>query len=479
MSVRRSISINFVAMYLEHGLALLSGMVLARWLTPEDFGIYSIAASVVVLGYLFRNFGVGQFIVQTKEVTDDLLRAAFSVTLTVSWGIGLLLIVAAPWVGALYSESGVSKVLYFLSINFFLLPFGSITNALLRRAMHFEKLAVINVSAAVTSLVVGLTAAWYDASYMAIAWASNASTLMSIVVTQFYRPPGTPWLPGVRQFRKVLSFGVKVGAMDISNSGTDAATELVIGRAQGLHDLGIYSRAYGTYRLFEFAFVQTIRPVVLPFLSRAKHGEENLGDIYLNIITLTAIFSIPFFTFLGINAAEVIGLLYGDQWGAAVPVLQIMCAAGTLFAPTLFFEQLLIANGRPGQALRFIVTSQALRLCALVLLAWVSLEAVAVALIVGFATRVAIVLRMAREHFALQLGAFARAIVPAIVTAIALAAASLAARAALADQESAFLMLLGSALAAGLVWLALIHLLRHPVAGELHGLLARLRRRGG
>lgn len=478
MSVRRSISINFVAMYLEHGLALLSGMVLARWLTPEDFGIYSIAASVVVLGYLFRNFGVGQFIVQTKEVTDDLLRAAFSVTLVVSWGIGLLLVVAAPWLGELYSESGVSKVLYFLSINFFLLPFGSITNALLRRGMRFEKLAVINVSAAVTSLVVGLTAAWFDASYMAIAWASNASTLVSIAVTQFYRPPGTPWLPGVRQFREVLSFGFKVGAMDISNSGSDAATELVIGRAQGLYDLGIYSRAYGTYRLFEFAFVQTIRPVVLPFLSRAKHDEGNLGSIYLNIITLTAIFAIPFFTFLGINAAEVIALLYGDQWGAAVPVLQIMCAAGTLFAPTLFFEQLLIANGRPGQALRFIVISQALRLIALAFLAWISLEAVAVALIVGFATRVVIVLHMARQHFDLKFSAFARAVAPAIFTAVLLGATSLGVRAALAGQENAFLVLLGSAVAAGVVWLLLVHLLKHPIAGELRGIYARLARRG-
>lgn len=473
MNVRRSLGITFVAKYLELALSLLGGMVLARLLTPEDFGIYTIAASVVMLGYLLRNFGVGQFIVQIKEVTDDVLRAAFAVTLAFSWSVGLLLVLIAPWLGEVYSEDGVTQVLYFLSLNFLLLPFGSVTNALLKRRMQFEKIAVINICAAVTSLVVGLTAAWHGEKYMSIAWASNASTLVSVFVTQLYRPAAMPWLPGVRRFREVLAFGFKVGAMDVFNTGSDAGTELLIGRAQGLYDLGMYSRAYGTYRLFEFAFVQTVRPVVLPFLSKAKHEEENLGEIYINIISLTAIFSIPFFTFLGINAAQVMELLYGDQWGVAVPVVQIMCLAGLLFSPTLFFEQLLIANGRPGQAFRFIATSQVLRLTALAFLAWVSLQAAAVALIVGFGTRLIVMLLMARQHFTLKFGEFVRAVAPAIFTAIALGGASLGARFVLAGQN-AFLLLLGSAGAAFLVWIALIFLLQHPITSELRGIYAKL-----
>ena len=478
MSVRRSISIIFVAKYLEHGLALISGMVLARWLTPQDFGIYSIAASIVLMGYLFRNFGVGQYIVQAREVTDDMLRAAFSVTLLVSWTIGVAILAGAPFVGEFYEEEGVTLVLYFLSLNFFLLPFGSIVNALLRRDMRFEKLAVIDISAAVTSLVVGLTAAWFGASYLAIAWAANASTLVSILITQLYRPAGTPWLPGVKRMREALLFGAKVGALDFTNSGSDAATELVIGKSQSLHDLGIYSRAYGTYRLFEFAFLQSVRPVILPFLSKSKHAQENLGDIYLKIITLTAIITIPFFIFLGINAGEVILLLYGDQWNAAVPVLHIMCAAGVLSAPTLFFEQLLIAHGRPGQALRVIATSQALRLAALAVLAWVSLEAAAAALIVGFSARVFMVVRMSRLHFALQLGSLFRAVLPAVLCGAAIGLACIAIRAALGAAQPAFVVLLMSAAVAALTWLAAVFALQHPVAQELRVVVAKVRERG-
>ena len=471
MNVRRSISINFVAKYVEHGLALFSGIVLARLLTPEDFGIYSIAASVVLLGYLFRNFGVGQYIVQAANVTDEMLRAAFAVTLFVSWTIGLLLVAIAPALGRFYAEDGVSLVLYFLSFNFFLLPFGAVTNALLRREMRFEKIAVIDISAAVTAMVVGLTAAFMGASYLSIAWASNASTVVSIMVTLLFRPAGTPWLPGVKGFRNVLSFGVKVGAMDLSNSGTDSATELVIGKAHGLHDLGIYSRAYGTFRLFEFAFVQTIRPVVLPFLSRAKHDNEDLGDIYLKILTLTSIFAIPFFAYMGVNAAEVIALLYGDQWGAATPVLQVMCVAGALFAPTLFFEQMLIANGRPGQAMRFVVLSQCLRLGALAVLAWVSLEAAALALIVGFLARVAFVVSLARQFFGLDIGGFTRAVLPAVMVAGLLVLSTVATRSLVVPGVGSFLLLLVTGVIALVLWLLFVFVTAHPVSFEIRRLL--------
>ncbi len=474
MNVRRSISINFATRYIEHGLALVSGIVLARWLTPEDFGIYSIAASVVLIGYLFRNFGVGQFIVQAKDINDDILRAAFSVTLVVSWSIGLGFVALAPFLGSFYEEEGVTVVLYFLSFNFFLLPFGSVTNSLLRREMLFEKIAVIDICAAVASLVVGLTAAWFGASYLSIAWAANASTLVSIIVTLLYRRPETPWLPGVNRFQEIFTFGVKVGAMDLSNSGTDAVTELTIGRAHGLHDLGIYSRAYGTFKLFEFAFAQTIRPVVLPYLSKSKHDDQNLGEIYLNIISLTSIVTIPFFTFLGVNAAEVIGLLYGGQWGAAVPVLQIMCVAGVLFAPTLFFEQLLIANGRPGQAARFIVQAQVLRLFALFILAWVSLEAAAVALSVGFIARIFLLTRMARQHFSLNGVDFMRRVAPAVLAAVLLGTTTAGVRYLAIPWDSAFLSLLATGTTAVLIWLGTVFLVSHPITGEMRGVVARV-----
>ena len=475
MSVRRSVTIFFSAKYVELVLGLISSLILARLLTPEEFGIYSIAASVVIIGYLFRNFGVGQYIVQVETLNDGVMRSAFSITLGISWAIGLLLLIVAPFLGDYYENSGIATVLRFLSLNFFLLPFGSIADAVLRRNMAFDKLAVINVSAAFTTLIVGTTAAYWGASYLSIAWAANASTLVSISLTLFFRPAGLPWLPGVSHLREVWKFGLKVGLMDLVNRGSDAATELIIGRAQGLFSLGIYSRAYGTFWLFEYAFTQGIRPVILPYLSKAKHEQADLGELYIGIVTFTSIFLIPFFVFLGMNAHDIIHVMYGDQWTEAVPILQVLCIAGLFFAPTIFFEQLMIAQGRPGQGLRYIAISQALRVMALVALVSISLEAAAVALIVWALVKVALAFTMARQHFGLRPLAFFKALWPAMLTAIFLGLGIWGMHEATAPWQTPLFRLLATGLCAALTWSAAIFAFDHPITVEVRNLYQKLR----
>lgn len=477
MSVRRSVSIFFSAKYVELVLGLISSLILARLLSPEEFGIYSIAASVVIIGYLFRNFGVGQYIVQVETLNDGILRSAFTVTLGISWGIGLMLLFVAPWLGDYYENSGITTVLRFLSLNFLLLPFGSIADAVLRRNMAFDKLAVINVCASFTTLVVGTTAAFWGASYLSIAWAANAATVVSISLTLFFRPAGLPWFPGVSHLREVWKFGLKVGMMDLVNKGSDAVTELIIGRAQGLSSLGIYSRAYGTFYLFEYAFTQGIRPVILPYLSKAKHKQSDLGDIYLSIISFTSIFLIPFFVFLGLNAHDVINVMYGDQWTEAAPVLQVLCVAGLFFAPTMFFEQLMIAQGRPGQGLRYIAFSQALRVIALLALVGISLKAAALALIFWAVTKIALALSMAHQHFGLRPLAFLKALWPAILTAAFLALGIWGMIDATASWETPLLRLLAVSLCAALTWVASIFAFDHPITVEVRGLVQKLKDR--
>jgi PST family polysaccharide transporter len=275
----------------------------------------------------------------------------------------------------------------------------------------------------------------------------------------------------------VWKFGLKVGMMDLCNRGSDAATELIIGRAQSLFSLGIYSRAYGTFWLFEYAFTQGIRPVILPYLSRARHEQADLGELYMGIVTFTSIFLIPFFVFLGLNADDIIHIMYGDQWTEAVPVLQVLCIAGLFFAPTIFFEQLMIAQGRPGQGLRYIVISQVLRIAALLALVGVSLEAAAVALIFWALVKVVLALGMAHQHFGLRPLAFFRALLPAIATAALLGLGIWGVLDVADTWDNPFARLAATALCAAAIWLGSIFVFKHPITAELRTLLKKVRAR--
>ena len=474
MSTRRHIAITFAAKYVELGLGFVSSIILARLLTPEDFGIYSIAASLVLIGYLFRNFGVGQFIVQVDKLDDDILRAAFTLTLGASWIIGLLLLVIAPWAGDFYGNPGVTAVLRFLALNFFLLPFGAITDAVLRRNLAFDRLAIMTIAAAAAALVVGVGSAWLGARYLAIAWAANASTLTTIVLTLLFRPPGLPWRPGLRGMRRVFAFGVKVGGLDVVNQGSDAATEMIVGKAFSLHDLGIYSRAYGAFMLFEYAFVQGVRPVVLPYLSEARRGQADLGEIYRQIIVYATVLMVPFFTLVGFVSADVILVLYGDQWTASAPLLAIMCVAGGFLSLTVFFDQLLIAKGLPGQALSYQLVAQALRLGALLALVTGSLEWTAVAVVVGALARATLVVRLAKRHFGLPPSRLLAALVPAGAAALAVAMMVIVIRNLLEESAMPIVRLVAVGFVAGVAWIAAIFVCRHPVSEEIRRLWRRV-----
>jgi len=475
MNLRRSIVISASAKYAATGLGFISSVILARLLTPEDFGIYSIAASIALVGYLFRNFGVNQFIIQVETLNDEILRTAFSITLAISWTIAGLLAASSGWVGDFYGNPGIALVLLFLSLNFVLLPFGSVADSVLRRNLEFGKLAVINVASAFTGMSVAIISAWFGAEYLSIVWASNAATLVTIALNLYYRPPGLPWRPGLGALHEVSGFGLKVGLLDLVTNGGDSVTELIIGKSHGLHNLGMYSRAYGAFNLFEHAFIEGIRPVVLPFLSEAKRNRAALAPMYLQIVSFVSIFMAPFFVFLLISGMDVIRVLYGDQWDDAVPVLQVMCFAGLLLVPTIYFEQLLIAHSRPGLALRYQLAFQGSRIVVLLVLAGGELWLAALALVAGTAVKVLMTVRLAQRIFALQLTELLKTLTPSAIASISLGAVLWLATSAMSDWEAALPRLLLSAVLAGLVWLAAVFATRHPAADEIRKIVRRLK----
>ena len=471
MNIRRSVKISFVSKYLELGTGFATSVILARLLTPEDFGIYSIAASIVTLGYLFRNFGVGQLIVSAEKLDDELLRSAFALTLLISWSIGALLAIAAHPLAQYYDNVGVAQVLYLMALNFFLLPFGAIPEAILRREMAFDRLAVINVSAAIASMVVGISTAYYGYRYLSIAFAGNASTATMILLTLLLRPRKTPWLPSMRGMRKILAFGLKVGSIDVVSRVTDASTELLVGRFYGLALLGIYSRAFGAFTLFEYAFSQALRPVILPYLAKARRDAENVGDLFLRITSLTTAFLGPFFLFLLFFSEDVIFVLYGDQWGRSASILVVMAISGFFFAPTIFFEQLLVASRHEGKAVAFQVTTQTLRLLSLILLVTHSLEFAAASLIVANVGRLLIASRFLHSLYGISWKRYLSAMQKtAIVTVVLALSLGLAINTTFYETSSHLVRMLILGISTLTIWAAALFTTRHPLAQEIRAL---------
>lgn len=365
MSIRKSLAISLSSNYVKLVLGIISSMILARLLTPEDFGIYSVAFSVANFAYMFRNIGINQYLIQAEEVTPSKMSSAFGVTLLLSWSLGLLLAGLSGPLSRLYGNEGIAEVLWYLSFNFYIIPFGAVPSALLRRNMLFGKVATIELASAFVGFIVGISAAFAGKGYMSIVWSSNASTITLVVLSMRHRPDNMPFFPAFTEWRDILKFGLNVGIADFTLQSGNSLTELLIGKIQNLAAVGIYSRAFGAIGLFGQLFAYSISPVILPYLSEARRNKGDVVAIFAKILSFMTIVAMPFYAAMYCVAHDFIVVLFGDQWLESVPILKIMCIFMPFSTLTMHLDQLYISAGNTKHVLRIQLVSQTARIASL------------------------------------------------------------------------------------------------------------------
>ncbi|CCE24398.1 Polysaccharide biosynthesis protein (fragment) [Methylotuvimicrobium alcaliphilum 20Z] len=106
-------------------------MVIARLLTPEEIGIFSVSASLIGIAHTLRDFGIANYLIQEKELTDDKIKSAFTITAIMAWTIASLLFITKDIIADFYNQPELTTIIQILSLNFVILPFSSIKMAIL------------------------------------------------------------------------------------------------------------------------------------------------------------------------------------------------------------------------------------------------------------------------------------------------------------------------------------------------------------
>jgi len=372
-------------------------MVLARLLTPEDIGIYTAGFSVVALAHLFRDFGLNQYIIQEKELNETKLRTTFTLSLIIAWSLGSLLFLLAGTIANFFQEDGVEQLLQLISFNFFIIPFGSVTMAVLRKELRFHITTCISSIAVLLGIVVAIWTAYNGAQYLCLAYGAITETSSIVLLSFFFRAKETKLLPSLTGAKQIFRFGSIIGLGNIITQFSTSATDALIARLLGITALGFFSRAYGTFSIFNNLFYSSIQPTILPLLSRNNKDISKLTEGYLKAISYSLVFAWPFFSFLYLYTFEAIRALYGTQWDTAIPLVKILCFAGIFLPITLFSESLFIACGKPGITLKVQIISNSVKISLVLLASFHSLEAVCMALVGYFFTRVIAVSFYARK----------------------------------------------------------------------------------
>lgn len=385
-TVRRALAISMGERYVLIGIALAGNMLLARLLTPEEIGIYSVSLAVIGLAQVMRDFGIGNFLIQEKNLNDAHIRTAFGISLLTGGLLFLVIFFGAHWAGSFYGETRMVETMRISALNFLVLPFCTISLALLRRDMFFAILAKVTLSAAVVGFAVMISLAYldYGANSMAIgAVATNVVTGMGAWVARSDRKL---LLPALTEWRALLNFGGQSALANIVTTISMDINDLAIGKILGFAPVAMISRAQGLMNLFHRDLMSAIRNVAYPAFAKAHREGEKLESRYVDSVTAVTVVAWPFYGFAALFSLEIIRLLFGQQWDEAARLVPIFCLAGAFSATTNLILNAILAVGRIDIVTKAEIVFQPLRAAIIVAAAIIfkSLMACAVAYLISF-----------------------------------------------------------------------------------------------
>lgn len=345
-SVRRALALSLLERYLLIVISLLSNILLARLLTPEEIGLYSVSLAVIGIAQVLRDFGVGNFLIQEKNLTEAHIRTAFGFTLFIGICFFFALFFAAPSVAQFYRNDQIVQTMHISTLNFLVLPFCIVSLSLLRREMAFKHLMIVSLIAALVGFCTTISLAYADFGPNSMAIGSVAANIAIAISAWLARANRRLLLPGFSEWRKLLNFGGQNTLASVVTTVAMDINDLAIGKILGLTSVAMYSRAQGLMNLFHRDTMAAIRGVAFPSFAKAHRDGEPLESRYITSVTLVTVIAWPFYGFAALYALELLRLLFGPQWDEAAGLVPLFCLAGASLATSNLIMSAVMAVGR-------------------------------------------------------------------------------------------------------------------------------------
>jgi O-antigen/teichoic acid export membrane protein len=473
MNFRRSLLVSLFSRYVLLIVNLLVSVVVARLLTPAEMGAFSLCMVLLSFAAIFRDFGASTYLTQAKELNDTKLRATMGLQLLIGAVLALGVALASFPLAAFYGEPSLRELMWWVALSYLISPLGTVTQALLQRDMKFSAIASIQVGAGLAAAVVTVGLAWGGFGARSLAIGQLASVLASVLLAQRHRPVGLPWLPSLRGVREILDFGGAITGIAIVNVAVKGAPELLLGKLQGLHSVGLFARGQGMVVMFGRQMAEAVSAVALPNFSRMVREGGDLGDAFLHGTAYVTAVAWAICLGIAVLAEPLIHVLYGAQWLDAIPLVRWVALSYGAGLSVMLVSAALTGLGAVRALGWATLLSGAQTIAAVAIGAVISLEAVGIGLFVTGVVHAGIFFALARWRLGFSLSRLLDTLGRSGVVAVLAALPPLAVVLVPKPSTGAALveLLLGGGLGA-LGFVAGVALAHHPLRHEF-GLVAR------
>ena len=313
-------------------LNVASVAILARLLTPRDFGLVAMVTAVTGLLAMFKDAGLSMATVQQDTVAHEQVSTLFWVNVGLSLVLMLMVAALSPWVAAFYHEPKLQAITLAIAGLFIFDGLAVQHQALLRRQMQFGVLAKIQIISTVAGITAAISAALLGMGYWAL--------LVQLAVTQSVNAGFTwgyaRWMPGRPQrgvgALAMLKFGGYLTGFNFVNYFARNADNVLIGNAWGSSALGLYTKAYSLLLMPLAQINGPITAVAIPALSRLQNDPEQFRAFFIKVLSIICLVTFPVIAWMIVCRREIILLFLGPQWEAAIPIFAVL-ALSAFFQP--------------------------------------------------------------------------------------------------------------------------------------------------
>lgn len=322
--------------------------VLARFLSPSDFGLMGMIMVVIGFARVFADMGISNAIIHRQDATKDQLSSLYWLNIIAGIIVFFVVCFSAPFIVGFYHEPRLHNLLYLTAVIFIVTPFGQQFQILMQKELRFNELAKIEIKASIVNSAIAIVLALLGFGVYALIWGQLAGT--STKVLMLFSTGWQHWRPGFHfsklDLRGYLNFGLyQMGERTINylNSNLDY---LLIGSMLGAKSLGYYTLAYNLIIRPSSLINPFITKVAFPVFSRIQNETERLKRGYLKVLQLLSTVNFPMMAGLAVVAPIAVPVIFGEQWLPSIILIQILTVVGLLRSTGNPVGSLLLSKGR-------------------------------------------------------------------------------------------------------------------------------------
>lgn len=342
------------------GFSFVIGVILARLLSPSDYGLLAMIAVFNSVAFAFLESGFGSALIRKPDLTENDNSTAFYSNIVAGVVLFGIIWLIAPWVSKFYDKPILTDLLRVEALLLIIYSFKIVQNTQLSRALNFKAKAIINLSSLVLSGIIAIAAAYHGYGVWSLVLQHIAGGIISVIMLWIF----SPWRPhgkwDKRSFSYLWGYGSKLLASGLLDKIYGNIYPIIIGKLFSAADLGQYTRATHYAYLPSTSLTRVLQQVTFPVLSQIQEDTERLGNSYRRMLRFSVFMVFPIMIGMAALAHPLVVALVTDKWAPCVPYLKVICLASMWYPVHAINLNLLQVKGRSDLFLRLEIIKKAI-----------------------------------------------------------------------------------------------------------------------